>query len=664
MAGGDQRKGKEPARVAEKFPVGMRVLAIVNNPICLKVLEVVQRFWKYQPTMVMDASTALNMLREGGDEDFDLVITDVHMPVMDGFELLGSISPEMDLPVIMISMNEDKETMLKAIYNGACDILVKPVRTKELKNIWQHVVRKNPSIVNHISSDEDVAYEKVKPGIAKDEQSGANSKKCLGKKTYDGDDSDENKESAPEVANRKRPRVSWTSELHGRFLEVVNRLGVDSAVPKTILKMMNVDYLTRESVASHLQKYRLYLRRVTDDPRKSSPLSDSFEGRNSFLYMKMNHHGSSRNYHEHQSGQPSSYVAFRGSNTPFTCPSVLGAHGVSTQSMNSAMGIVGHGGRMSRHVVPWMSDARRRHASGPPINSFAKTSDQIMLDAFPPSYSGKAYKNVLREKLLESNNVVPSSHPDSSFAERPNCGMLDHVNQFQVHPPKLASQFSTLMNVAPSTVGARRDAPFPCHVGSSSNPLHNLASSSFPGHMDGTPLAQSQVNISRINQLPSFAASPGQIPPVFQNEQQNQMEEITNNTKPLTGFSEQMVPFNMARNTTPIEMTIDNFSPMTQTVNGGSTNSVLPNLQLDKSFAPTQMVNGGSINSALPELQAGSSVVAPTQMVNGGENPCGTLPMQALADQPCYSDTFFVDDTFASMLNQDFDDDAFFDGGC
>ena len=42
-------------------------------------------------TMVSDARTALEMLREGGEEQFDLVITDVHMPDMDGFKLLELI---------------------------------------------------------------------------------------------------------------------------------------------------------------------------------------------------------------------------------------------------------------------------------------------------------------------------------------------------------------------------------------------------------------------------------------------------------------------------------------------------------------------------------------------------------------------------------------------
>ncbi|EPS61215.1 hypothetical protein M569_13584, partial [Genlisea aurea] len=60
----------------------------------------------------------------------------------------------------------------------------------------------------------------------------------------------------------KRPRLVWTPELHKRFVEVVARLGLKNAVPKTIMQMMNVVGLTRENVASHLQKYRLYVKRM------------------------------------------------------------------------------------------------------------------------------------------------------------------------------------------------------------------------------------------------------------------------------------------------------------------------------------------------------------------------------------------------------------------
>ncbi|XP_047331687.1 transcription factor LUX-like [Impatiens glandulifera] len=82
-----------------------------------------------------------------------------------------------------------------------------------------------------------------------------------------------------------RARLVWTQQIHKRFIDVVAHLGIKDAVPKTILKLMNVEGLTREDVSIHLQKYRLYLDRMeilsdkmkglsTDGSSSSDHLSD------------------------------------------------------------------------------------------------------------------------------------------------------------------------------------------------------------------------------------------------------------------------------------------------------------------------------------------------------------------------------------------------------
>eukprot|EP00958_Prasinococcus_capsulatus_P023830 scaffold3620_cov417-Prasinococcus_capsulatus_cf.AAC.4 len=68
----------------------------------------------------------------------------------------------------------------------------------------------------------------------------------------------------------KKPRLVWTTELHSRFMNAVNHLGITKAVPKTILQLMNVDGMTRENVASHLQKYRLYMKKLAGLPPNAS----------------------------------------------------------------------------------------------------------------------------------------------------------------------------------------------------------------------------------------------------------------------------------------------------------------------------------------------------------------------------------------------------------
>jgi len=57
-------------------------------------------------------------------------------------------------------------------------------------------------------------------------------------------------------------RMVWTGDLHLRFIEAINQLGVWNAMPKRIVNVMNVEGLTRENVASHLQKYRNLLRKL------------------------------------------------------------------------------------------------------------------------------------------------------------------------------------------------------------------------------------------------------------------------------------------------------------------------------------------------------------------------------------------------------------------
>jgi len=55
--------------------------------------------WEFSVTKCNRAEIALSLLRENKN-GYDIVISDVHMPDMDGFKLLEQIGLEMDLPVI------------------------------------------------------------------------------------------------------------------------------------------------------------------------------------------------------------------------------------------------------------------------------------------------------------------------------------------------------------------------------------------------------------------------------------------------------------------------------------------------------------------------------------------------------------------------------------
>ncbi|XP_027181004.1 two-component response regulator-like APRR2 isoform X2 [Coffea eugenioides] len=64
-------------------------------------------------------------------------------------------------------------------------------------------------------------------------------------------------------ASKKRSKVDWTPELHKKFVQAVEQLGIDQAIPSRILELMKVEGLTRHNVASHLQqKYRMHRRHI------------------------------------------------------------------------------------------------------------------------------------------------------------------------------------------------------------------------------------------------------------------------------------------------------------------------------------------------------------------------------------------------------------------
>nr|QUV77620.1 two-component response regulator ARR12 [Lilium lancifolium] len=332
---------------ADQFPIGMRVLAVDDDLSCLRTLERMLTCCQYRVTTTGQATEALRLLRENRD-GFDLVISDVHMPDMDGFKLLELVGLEMDLPVIMLSGNGQTEAVMKGINHGACDYLVKPVRIQELKNIWQHVVRRKISEARDENSSDDgedsgkgqvsnLGGQLPATSGATDRNGRLNRKRKDQIEQYE--DEYEGNTNEDNGSTQKKQRVVWSIELHRKFVDAVNQLGVDRAVPKKILEIMNVEKITRENVASHLQKYRLYLKRLNFMAIRQAHMAAALRGRHS-SYHSMNQLEEFGNVHP--SGGSMQLPAF----ASFQSNGVLGRMNTSTGFRQQGVlpsGIVQHG---------------------------------------------------------------------------------------------------------------------------------------------------------------------------------------------------------------------------------------------------------------------------------------------------------------------------------
>jgi two-component system chemotaxis response regulator CheY len=80
-----------------------------------------------------DAAEAVKRLREN---KFDLIISDWNMPTMSGYDLLEFVRSHERLkaiPFLMLTANNDKDSVINAAKNGVSDFLVKPFSAEDLE---------------------------------------------------------------------------------------------------------------------------------------------------------------------------------------------------------------------------------------------------------------------------------------------------------------------------------------------------------------------------------------------------------------------------------------------------------------------------------------------------------------------------------------------------
>ncbi len=99
----------------------------------LHILELLQRHlhrWNYHTYRAVSVREAVNILR---DSQVDLLITDLKMPQIDGFELIKFVSEHYpDLPKLIVTGFPSVQDSLKAIKSGVAEYLTKPFTRDEL----------------------------------------------------------------------------------------------------------------------------------------------------------------------------------------------------------------------------------------------------------------------------------------------------------------------------------------------------------------------------------------------------------------------------------------------------------------------------------------------------------------------------------------------------
>jgi DNA-binding response OmpR family regulator len=120
------------------------VLVVEDEDISLKIVNNVLEEYFSKIILTKDGKEALDIFNSG--TKIDLVITDVDMPHISGIELARKIKAKTDIPVLILSGNEDKDTFVNLINIGIDKFIPKPfdinLLVLSLKQVLEALIHK------------------------------------------------------------------------------------------------------------------------------------------------------------------------------------------------------------------------------------------------------------------------------------------------------------------------------------------------------------------------------------------------------------------------------------------------------------------------------------------------------------------------------------------
>ena len=121
------------------FPTGKRILIVDDETRMLDFIRVTLEAAGYEVIEAMDGVEALQQVREALP---DLVLLDVGLPEIDGFQTLRTIREISRVPVIMVTVRADERDKIRGLELGADDYVTKPFSPGELSARIKAVLRR------------------------------------------------------------------------------------------------------------------------------------------------------------------------------------------------------------------------------------------------------------------------------------------------------------------------------------------------------------------------------------------------------------------------------------------------------------------------------------------------------------------------------------------
>ncbi|MDD6233782.1 MAG: response regulator transcription factor [Lachnospiraceae bacterium] len=119
-----------------------RVLVVDDEIAIVKGIKMILESNDMEVDSAYDGGEALRMIK---DKEYDAVVLDVMLPVLDGFEVCRLVRAFSEVPIIMVTARQEEDDTVTGLDCGADDYMVKPYKGRELAARIKAIIRRKSS---------------------------------------------------------------------------------------------------------------------------------------------------------------------------------------------------------------------------------------------------------------------------------------------------------------------------------------------------------------------------------------------------------------------------------------------------------------------------------------------------------------------------------------
>lgn len=132
----------------------MSKLLIVDDE--KRIRDMIRKYAEFEGYEVEEAQEGMQAVTLCRENDYDLIVMDVMMPILDGFSASKEILKTKAIPIIMLSARGEEYDKLHGFETGVDDYVVKPFSPKELMMRIQAVLKRTRRSTNKDTLDKEI----------------------------------------------------------------------------------------------------------------------------------------------------------------------------------------------------------------------------------------------------------------------------------------------------------------------------------------------------------------------------------------------------------------------------------------------------------------------------------------------------------------------------